>query len=116
MRWLSSLLLNAVLFLFLAWLFSNSFHVEDFGAALVASFLLAIVNVLVRPIVKILTLPLNILTLGLFTFVVNAMMLLLVNRFMGETFHIDGFGTALMMAIMMAFLNMILNATILKGK
>ncbi len=113
MRWLGSILLNAVLFLFLAWLFT-SFHVADFGAALVASFLLAIVNVLVRPIVKLLTLPLNILTLGLFTFVVNALMLLLVNRFMGDTFVIDGFGSALVVAIMMSFLNMILNATVLR--
>lgn len=113
MKWLGTILLNSVLFLFLSWLMP-SFHVEDFGAALIASFVLALVNILVRPILYILTLPATILTLGLFSFILNALMLLLVNKMTGTGFEITGFGQALLIAILMAILNVILNKTILK--
>lgn len=113
MKWFGSVLLNALLFLVISFIVP-SFHVENIGAAIGASLILAIVNILVRPILILLTLPATILTLGLFLFVINALMLLLVNRFVGEGFIIDGFGIALLIALLMSLLNMILNATILK--
>ncbi|EUJ64799.1 integral membrane protein [Listeria fleischmannii 1991] len=84
--------------------------------AILASFILAILNMLVRPILLLLTLPINILTLGLFTFVVNALMLELTTYFMGYSFSIDGFGTALILAAIMAFANMIINSVLFDNK
>ncbi|WP_239255252.1 phage holin family protein [Listeria ilorinensis] len=111
MRWLIGVLINAVLFVALSGFFS-SFHVDGFTTALLASFILAVLNMLIRPILLILTLPINIFTLGLFTFVVNALMLELTTYFMGSSFMIDGFGTALILAALMAFANMIINSVL----
>jgi putative membrane protein len=72
-RWL----INAVA-LYLTAVIVPGLRVADFGAAVVAGLALGIVNAVIRPVALILTLPLNILTLGLFTFVVNAAMLYLV--------------------------------------
>ena len=113
MRWLGGIFLNGLFFIILSSILPT-FHVEDFGAALVASFVLALVNILVRPFLYILTLPVTILTLGLFSFVVNALMLLLVNKITGTGFMIDGFGQALAIAILMSVFNVILNKTLLK--
>ena len=62
----------------------------------------AVVNIVVRPIVKILSLPLYVITLGLFTFVVNALMLLLTSwiaDLLDVPFHVDGFWSALVGAV-----------------
>lgn len=72
--------------------------------AIVAA-IFGLVNVVVRPIVKLLTLPLIILTLGLVIFVINALMLLLTSRLTEEldvAFHVDGFDTALIGALIIA--------------
>lgn len=114
MRWFGGILINALLFLFLAWLIPN-FVVESLGIAILASIVLAIVNMLVRPFLVFFTLPATIVTLGLFLFVINALMLLLTNKVMGDGFIIDGFGTALLIAIFMSLLNLVLNGTVLKS-
>ena len=72
-RWL----VNAVA-LYLTTLIVPGVHVTSFGGAVLAALVLGIVNAVLRPIILVLTLPLNILTLGLFTFVVNAFMLWIV--------------------------------------
>ncbi len=94
--------------------FSESFYLEGFGSALAASFLLSILNVLVRPILIIFTLPVTILTLGLFLFVVNAITLELTDYLMGESFEIVSFGMALLTAVIMAIVNLIIQKTILE--
>lgn len=115
MRWFGGILLNAILFLFLSWLIP-SFVVSSIGTAILASLILAIVNFLIRPILILFTLPATIVTLGLFLFVINALMLQLTHKVMGDGFVIESFGTALLIAISMTVLNMILNATLLKPK
>ncbi|EAG9602385.1 phage holin family protein, partial [Listeria monocytogenes] len=105
----------SVLFVALSGFFT-SFHVDGFTTALLASFILAILNMLIRPILLLLTLPINIFTLGLFTFVVNAIMLEMTTFFIGDSFQIDGFGTALILAAIMAFANMIINSVLWGNK
>ncbi|MCH3051666.1 phage holin family protein, partial [Listeria monocytogenes] len=100
MRWIIGVIINSVLFVALSGFFT-SFHVDGFTTALLASFILAILNMLIRPILLLLTLPINIFTLGLFTFVVNAIMLEMTTFFIGDSFQIDGFGTALILAAIM---------------
>lgn len=116
MRWLLGILMNAVLFMAIAGYFSESFHLEGFAAAVVASVLLSILNVLVRPILIILTLPATILSLGFFLFVVNAITLELTDYLMGDAFEISGFGMALLAAVIMSIVNLIIQKTILEPK
>ncbi|EAE2827892.1 phage holin family protein [Listeria monocytogenes] len=115
MRWIIGVIINSVLFVALSGFFT-SFHVDGFTTALLASFILAILNMLIRPILLLLTLPINIFTLGLFTFVVNAIMLEMTTFFNGDSFQIDGFGTALILAAIMAFANMIINSVLWGNK
>jgi putative membrane protein len=67
----------------------------------IAALLLGIANAIIRPIVFILTLPITVLTLGLFVFVVNGAMVLLVARLM-PSFHTDSLGTAILASIIVA--------------
>ena len=73
-------------------------------AALVVGFL----NAFLRPILILLTLPLNILTLGFFTFVINAAMILFTAKIVGG-FSVDGFWTAFLAAIVMSIVGFLLN-------
>ncbi len=69
--------------------------VSSLGAAIVAAAILGILNALVRPILVILTLPLTIVTLGLFLFVINALMFQLAGALV-PGFHVDSFWSALL--------------------
>ncbi|MEH7012091.1 phage holin family protein [Neobacillus niacini] len=115
MKWLIGILINAVLFMAIAGYFSESFLLEGFAAALGASFLLSIINIIVRPILVILTLPVTVLTLGFFLFVINAITLEITDYLMGDAFEIAGFGMALLAAVIMSIITLVLNKTILKS-
>ncbi|ALX50363.1 phage holin family protein [Lentibacillus amyloliquefaciens] len=108
LRWLISVFLNAVALIVVAQLFS-SFQLEGFGTALLASIILGILNAVIKPILVILTLPVTVLTLGLFLFVINAVTLMITQAIMDESFVIEGFGTAVIAAVVISLLNLILN-------
>jgi putative membrane protein len=76
------------------------FGVETFYSALIAALVLGLVNALVRPLLFILTLPVTILTLGLFTFVINALMIWLVSTIV-KGFNVEGFVPALLAALLL---------------
>ncbi|HHU18963.1 MAG TPA: phage holin family protein [Bacilli bacterium] len=107
-RALLSLVLNAVALLLVAKVFSG-FHLESFAVAIIASLILAILNAVVKPILLFFTLPINLLTLGLFTFVINAVTLMLTQALIGSDFVIDSFGVAILAAIVLSVINLILN-------
>lgn len=108
MRWFLSIVLNGIALVVVAQLF-ESFHLDGFGTALLASVILSILNMIVRPILVLFTLPITFVTLGLFLFVVNAATLMLTQAIMGSTFVIDGFGTAIIAAIVLSIINTLLN-------
>ena len=83
--------------------------------AFVAVLVLTLVNALIRPVVKLLTLPLSCLTFGLFGLVVNALMFLLVGR-LDVGLRVDGFGAALFGSIVTSVLFGILNTFLGEGK
>ncbi|NRG46279.1 phage holin family protein [Bacillus sp. CRN 9] len=112
MKWLIGILINAILFMAIAGFFEESFYLSGFGAALGASFILSILNILVRPILIILTLPITVLSLGLFLFVINAVTLLITDGFMGSSFEIAGFGTAILVSILMSIANVIIQKVV----
>ncbi|MDV2684237.1 phage holin family protein [Alkalihalophilus lindianensis] len=103
MRWIVGLVINAAILLLIAYVF-DGFELSGIGAALIASLLLTIVNAIVKPILVVLTLPITILTLGLFLFVVSALTLLLTAALMGDAFVINGFGMALLASILIALI------------
>lgn len=86
-------------------------HIEGWGTALAVAVVLAIVNAFIRPLLIILTLPLNILTLGLFTFVIIGGLILLVSAIV-PGFHVDGFWWALAFALVLAVINGFLTSLI----
>ncbi|WP_413522283.1 phage holin family protein [Brochothrix thermosphacta] len=114
MKWLSGIVINAIVFIAIAG-FTQSFHVASIWVALGASFVLAVLNILLKPILIILTLPINFLTLGFFTFVINAFLLQLTSKIVGSSvFHIDTFGIALLIAIAMTIVNMAISSAFRK--
>ncbi|MFJ6412326.1 phage holin family protein [Terribacillus saccharophilus] len=108
LRWILTLLLNSVSLIIVSYIF-DAFYLEGFGTAILASFILSVLNLLVRPVLIFLTLPLTALTFGLFLFVINAVTLMITQGLIGENFIIEGFGTAIIAAIILALLNLILN-------
>ncbi|MGB8340003.1 MAG: phage holin family protein [Chthoniobacterales bacterium] len=82
---------------------------DSFPSLIGAALLLGILNAFLRPVLLLLAAPLIILTLGVFIFVVNALMLLLVNQFV-HGFHVDSFGSAFWGAILISIVSWLLSA------
>ena len=98
---MTGFLLRAVITAIGLWLASqwvSAVHIDSTGTLVLAAILLGVVNAIVRPIAFILTLPITILTLGLFLFVLNAAMVALVAWIL-PGFHVGGFRGALLTAI-----------------
>ncbi|HLR60060.1 MAG TPA: phage holin family protein [Pseudogracilibacillus sp.] len=111
LSWVTSILFNAIALYAVAQLFS-SFYLADFGTALLASLIIFILNVFVRPILVIFTLPATILTLGLFLFVINAITLMITQAVMSSDFVISNFGVAIIAAIIISIINAVLSSLV----
>lgn len=83
-------------------------HVESFTSALVTALVLGIINAFIKPILLILTLPITLITLGLFTLVINALLIMLTANIV-PGFGVDGFLWALILGIFLAIVNTALN-------
>ncbi|MXY93363.1 MAG: phage holin family protein [Caldilineaceae bacterium SB0670_bin_27] len=84
----------------------------DFGSLLAVTLIFGVVNAIIKPVVKVVTCPAFLVTLGLFTFVVNALMLLLTGWLAGilnVDFQVDGFGAAFLGAIVISFVSFLLS-------
>ena len=97
MRLLLVWILNAIALLAVAYLYPGV-QVQDWKAAAIAALVLGLVNTLVKPILVLLTLPVTILTLGLFLLVINALLFWGVAQLI-EGFHVNGFWAALLCAL-----------------
>ncbi len=106
------LVINAIIFLIVSSLYSG-IYVNDFWAAVFAALILGLINALLRPILFVLTLPINFLTFGLFTFVLNGIMLLLTDR-LYDGIQIEGFGAAIIAAFLFSIVNAILSSMLVK--
>ncbi|MFB4164553.1 phage holin family protein [Alteribacillus sp. JSM 102045] len=101
-------IVNAVTLMVVAGFFSG-FELQGIGAAVLASIILTVINMLIRPLLVVLTLPITVFTLGFFIFIINAALLMLTAGLMGDAFEISGFGMALLAAIIIAILNVFIN-------
>jgi putative membrane protein len=86
-------------------------HISGFFSAFFAAALLSILNALFRPIALIITLPINVLTLGLFTFVINALMLKMASGVI-PGFNVQGFWTAVLGSMVISLVSWLLNSFI----
>lgn len=102
-------LLISALAVFLSAYVLPGVSVDSFLVALIAAFFLGLVNAIIKPILFILTLPITLITLGLFTFVINALMVLLVSGFV-EGFKVEGFIPALLFSLVLSLVNSILHS------
>ncbi len=115
MKLLMKLVLSAIAVIILAKLLPGVSLDDTFTTPLIVALVLAILNVLVKPILIILTLPITVLTLGLFLLVVNALIILLADKL------IDGFGvssiwTAILFSLLLSFLQSILYSVLKEDK
>ena len=82
-------------------------HVQNFWTALVVALVMGVLNILIKPLLVILTLPITIVTFGLFLLVINALMVLLASRIV-PGFTVDGFWWAVLFSILVSLINLAL--------
>ena len=126
MFFLLRLLINAVALLVTAWIIPG-IHLgaagphpatKDWVTLLIVALIFGLVNAVIRPILILLSLPLEILTLGLFIFVINAFMLLLTSwiaQAMGLGFRVDRFLTALLGALIISVVSFVLSRALTRS-
>ena len=110
MKFIANWFLNA-LALFLVSKILPGIHLAGFWSALVAAAVIGLINALIKPLLLLLTLPITLITLGLFTFIINALLLLLASS-LTPGFKIDGFGTALLASILLSIISTLLHSLV----
>ncbi|PIR76378.1 MAG: hypothetical protein COU32_02455 [Candidatus Magasanikbacteria bacterium CG10_big_fil_rev_8_21_14_0_10_42_10] len=108
-RWL----LNALTLIAIAF-YLPGVAVSGFYAALITALILGLVNAIIRPVLFVLTLPINLLTLGLFTFVLNGLLFWFVGSVV-KGFTVDGFGPAFFGALILSLVSWLLGWTLRKN-
>lgn len=84
--------------------------IEHWWVAAVVAVVLGGINTFIRPVIKLLSLPVTIVTLGLFSFVINGLMVLLCAKIIGEpNFHVDGLWSAILFSIILSVVNWVIH-------
>lgn len=103
---IAHLLISALAVYLTAWLLPG-ISVKSFWTAIGVSIVIAILNVLVKPLLTLLTIPVTVVTLGLFLFVIDALIILLAGKLL-SSFHVDSFWWALLFSIIVTFVTNLL--------
>jgi len=110
-KFLTSWLINTVSVLVAVYIVPGlHFKNDNLWTPFVTALVLGILNAFIRPILMFFALPILIVTLGLFTLVINALVLELVGLLLGQYFQVDGFGSALLGAIIISIVSLFLNS------
>jgi putative membrane protein len=112
MRLLLTWLINAAALFAVPYLL-DSVRVDSFAAAMVAALILGLVNTLIKPVLILLTLPVTVLTLGLFIFVINGLLFWLVANFV-KGFYVAGFGAAIGGALLYSIISWALSTLLIE--
>lgn len=102
-RWI----LFTLAIIFVAWLVPG-IEVENFQSAMLVTVIIALINIFIRPLIQLITLPINILTLGIFGLIINAFMFMLAG-YMAPGFEVESFLSAFLGSIVLSFLGLIIN-------
>lgn len=114
MRLLATWIINALALLALPYVVP-SIRVANLGTALVVALVLGLINTLLRPVLILLTLPVTLLTLGLFIFVINALLFQLAG-YLVRGFEVGGFWPALFGSVVYSLISWVLSALLLHNK
>ncbi|MDM5157229.1 phage holin family protein [Bacillus sp. DX1.1] len=118
MRWIISLLVNSIVLIVVSGLLKgiapDAFYIANIQTAIIASVILSILNVFVKPLLILITLPITVLTFGFFLIVINAITLKIADSLLGDAFNISGFGVAILAAICISILNMLIDKAIVE--
>ena len=106
MNFIVRIIISAVVAFGLSYILSG-IHINQFTTALILALVLAVFNAILKPILIILTLPITIITFGLFLFVINALIILLAAKFV-DGFKVDGFWWALLFSLLLSVLTSVL--------
>ncbi|MGC2111671.1 MAG: phage holin family protein [Candidatus Korobacteraceae bacterium] len=109
MRLLLNWLLSAISLMIVSYLVPG-FYLQGFTSALIAALIIGLVNATLGLFLKIITLPLTFLTLGIFWWVINALMLMFASAILAPKFVVRGFWPAFIGAIVLTLINMLLKA------
>ena len=101
-----TILINSIA-VYLTAKFLNGVEVKGFGSSIIVAILLALVNTFIKPVIVFLTLPVTIITLGLFILIINALMIMIVDSVMDD-FKVESFGWAILFGIVLSVLNALL--------
>ena len=104
LRWLGF----ALVIMFISWIVPG-ISVDGFVSALVVAVIIALINVFIKPVLILITLPINIMTLGIFTLVINAFLFMFAG-FLAPGFEVDGFLSGFIGAILLSILSVGLNS------
>ena len=110
MKTLLKWLLSAAALLCVAYIYSGV-QVQSFGSALIAAFVIGLFNAVLRPVLVILTLPVTVVTVGLFLFVINALMFWFAASLLGG-FHVTGFAAALIGSLIYSVLAIVIDSAL----
>lgn len=113
MRLLFTWLINAIALLAVPYLM-HSVSVTGIGTALIAALVLGLINTLIRPLLLLLTLPVTMLSLGLFIFIINGFLFWLVAQWV-DGFHVDSFWSAIGGALLYSVISWALSTLLLKN-
>lgn len=105
MRILINLIVTAIIVYLLA-NFLPGVSVDGFGSSIIVVMVLALLNFIVKPILQLISIPVTILTLGLFLFVINALIIMLCSYIVGG-FQVDGFWSALLFSLVLSIVQSI---------
>jgi putative membrane protein len=108
MNFIIKLLVTAIVAYGLSMILEPHIIIDSYWSALVFVLILGVLNTIVKPFLIILTLPITILTLGIFLLVINVLMVMLADKFLSGI-HIDGFLWAFIFGLLLSFLSSILN-------
>ena len=114
MKFLLRILLNAIAVIILAYILPGA-EVNTFFTAVIVALVLSLLNFLVKPILVILTLPITVVTLGLFLLVINALMILLAAHFI-DGFQIANVWWAIVFSLLLSFLQSLLHSMLKEDK
>lgn len=110
MKLLLKWLLSAAALLFVAYVYGGV-QVQSFGSALIAAFVIGLFNAVLRPVLVILTLPVTVVTVGLFLFVINALMFWAAACVL-DGFHVNGFMAALLGSLIYSALGLVIESAL----
>ena len=113
MKLIFRMLITAVLVVILSHVM-NGVHIAGFTTALIVAFVLSLLNTFIKPLILIFTLPITVLTLGLFLLVINAIIILLCSAIVGG-FAVDGFLVALLFSVILSVSQSIMFAVLGKN-